>query len=91
MQDASGAAVTTVLKIMVDPKASAGTRLRAAEVVLDQGAQAAEIADILARVAELERTTGSAHWSRQRSAILVWPNREVLPAPAANADADNGK
>src|SRR5664279_3742545 len=54
LQDAAGAAVSTVLKLMVDPKASPGTRLRAAEVVLVQGAKAAEIADILARVAELE-------------------------------------
>jgi len=60
LQEASGAAVTTVLKIMLDSKVSAGTRLRAAEVVLSQGAKAAEIEDIEARVAELERPAGSA-------------------------------
>ena len=55
LEEASGAAVTTVLKIMVDPKVSAGTRLRAAEVVLSQGAKVVEIENIEARLAELER------------------------------------
>jgi len=91
LQDAAGAAVTTVLNIMLDPRASPGTRLRAAEVVLVQGTKAAEVADILARVAELERAAGSARRSHQRSAILVCPNRKALPAPAANAGPDNGK
>src|ERR1700737_1704725 len=45
-EDASGAAVTTVLKIMLDPNVSAGTRLRAAEVVLAHTAKAIEIEDI---------------------------------------------
>jgi hypothetical protein len=91
LQDAAGAAVSTVLKIMLDPKASPGTRLRAAEVVLVQGSKAAEIADILARVAELERTATSAHRSRQRSAILVWPNTKALPGPATDVGAGNGE
>jgi len=34
LQDFAGAAVTTVLKIMLDSKTPAGTQLRAAEVVL---------------------------------------------------------
>jgi transposase-like protein len=37
LRDFAGAAVTTVLKIMVDSNAPAGTRLRAAEIVLEQG------------------------------------------------------
>ena len=57
LQDALGAAVTTVLKLMVDSNVSAGTRLRAAEIVLAQTAKAIEIEDIEARVAELERAT----------------------------------
>jgi hypothetical protein len=55
LQQASGAAVSTVLKIMVDPASAAATRLRAAEIVLDKAAKAIELEDIEARVAELER------------------------------------
>ena len=82
LQDASGAAVTTVLKIMLDSNVPAGTRLRAAEIVLDQAAKAIEIEDIEARVAELERAAGSANRSRKRSAILTWSSTDALPEPA---------
>ncbi|HEV3447927.1 MAG TPA: helix-turn-helix domain-containing protein [Gemmataceae bacterium] len=82
LQDASGAAVTTVLKIMLDSKVSAGTRLRAAEIVLTHTAKAIEIEDIDVRVAELERAAGSANRSRKRSAILTWSSTEALPDSA---------
>src|SRR6266849_2382017 len=72
LQDASGAAVTTVLKIMVDSNVSAGTRLRAAKIVLDQTAKAIEIEDIDVRLAKLERAASSASRSRKCSAILPW-------------------
>src|SRR5215472_12148851 len=36
LQDAAGAAVTTILKIMLDSKVPPATRLRAGEVVLSQ-------------------------------------------------------
>ena len=55
LQQASGAAVTTLLKIMVDGTAPASTRLRAADIVLAHTSKAIEIEDIEARVAELER------------------------------------
>ncbi len=55
LQDASGAAVTTVLKIMLDQNAPARARLRAAEIVLERGAMAIVMEDFEARVAELER------------------------------------
>lgn len=55
LQQASGAAVSTLLKIMVDSTAPASTRVRAADSVLDHSAKAIEIEDIEARVAELER------------------------------------
>ena len=55
LQQASGAAVSTVLKVMVDPNAPASTKLRAAELVLTHGAKAIEIEDVEARVSELER------------------------------------
>ena len=57
LQQASGAAVMTLLKIMVDPNAPASTRVRAADSVLDHGAKAIEIEDIEARVAALEEAT----------------------------------
>ena len=82
LQDASGAAVTTVLKIMLDTNAPAGTRLRAAEVVLEQTTNAIEIEDLEARVAEVERAAGSAKRSRKRSAILTLTSPKVLPGPA---------
>jgi len=55
LQQASGAAVSSILKIMLDPHAAASTKLRAAELVLTHGAKAIEIEDIEARVSELER------------------------------------
>ena len=60
LQEASAPTVSTVLKIMLDSKVSAGTRLRAAEVVLSHGARVTEIKGIKARAAELERA-GSVH------------------------------
>ena len=55
LQQASSAAVSTMLKIMLDQHTAASTKLRAAELVLTHGAKAIEIEDIDARVAELER------------------------------------
>jgi len=55
LQQASGAAVSSILKIMLDQQAPASTKLRAAELVLTHGAKAIEIEDVEARVAELER------------------------------------
>jgi len=55
MQQASGAAVSTLLKIMIDSSAPASTRVRAADSVLDHAAKAIELEDIEARVAALER------------------------------------
>ena len=55
LQQASGAAVSSVLKIMVDQQTPASTRLRAADLVLTHGAKAIELEDVEARVAELER------------------------------------
>jgi len=55
LHQASGVAVTAVLKIMVDPSAPASVRLRAADIVLAHVAKAIEIEDVEARVSELER------------------------------------
>ncbi len=48
-------AVTTTLKIMLDTNAPPGIRLRAAEIVLEQAAKAAEVEKRGARVAQRER------------------------------------
>jgi hypothetical protein len=55
LQQASSAAVSTLLKIMVDPNAPASTRVRAADRILDRARQAIEIEDIEVRLAALER------------------------------------
>lgn len=60
LQQASSAAVTTVLKIMMDPNTPASTRLRAADLALTHGGKAIEIEDIDARVTELERAAADA-------------------------------
>jgi transposase-like protein len=43
LQEATGAAVNTTLKIMLDTNNPPGVRLRAAEIVLEQAAKAAEL------------------------------------------------
>jgi hypothetical protein len=55
LQQASNAAVSSVLKIMLDQQAPASTRLRAADLVLSHAAKAIEIEDVEARVSALER------------------------------------
>ena len=56
LQQASGAAASVLLKMMVDPNSPASTRVRAAQAVLDRAAKAIELEDIEIRVAELERS-----------------------------------
>jgi hypothetical protein len=50
LQQASGAAVSTILKIMMDKDAPVASRLRAAESVVDHAAKAIEIEEIESRV-----------------------------------------
>src|SRR6266849_5542621 len=64
MQQASGVAVSTLLKIMVDPTAPASTRVRAADSVLGHSAKAIEIEDIEARVAALEKEAQATEQTR---------------------------
>ena len=54
LQQASSAAVTTLLKIMVDLSAPAATRVRAAHSVLEHSARAIEIEDVDVRLTALE-------------------------------------
>ena len=58
LQQATSAAVSTLLKIMVDATAPHSTRVPAADSVLDHAAKAIEIEDIEARVSELETAAG---------------------------------
>ena len=55
MQQATGAAAITVLKLMTDTNVPPAVRLRAAECVFDHAIQGIELEDIEERVAELER------------------------------------
>jgi hypothetical protein len=67
---------------MLDPNGPAATRLRAAEVVLEQAAKADEIEDIADRVARLERTAGLPSKARKGSADLTWLSGTPLPEAA---------
>ena len=55
LQQATGAAATTFLKLMVDPNVPPAVRLRAADCVFNHSAKAIEIEDLDARITELER------------------------------------
>jgi hypothetical protein len=55
LQQASSPAVTTLLKIMVDPAAPMAVKARCAYYILDQTKKAIETEEIEARVTELER------------------------------------
>src|SRR5437867_6551055 len=55
LQQASGAAVSALLKVMVDKTTPAASRVRAADRVLDHAARGIEMEDLEARLTELER------------------------------------
>jgi transposase-like protein len=55
LQQASGAAATTLMKIMLDTNAPPSTRLRAADSVLAHGAKSIETEDFDARITLLEQ------------------------------------
>ena len=59
LQQASSAAVSTLLKVMIDPNSPASSRVRAADRVLDHAAKAIEIEDIGVRLAALEQSVGA--------------------------------
>jgi hypothetical protein len=64
LQQATSAAVSTLLKMMVDTNAPPSVRVRAADSVLDHAKQAIEIEDVelrvaaLAQAAELSKRSG---------------------------------
>ena len=55
LQQATGAAASTLLKVMVDPATPPATKVRAADSVLAHAAKAIEIEDLAARVDALEQ------------------------------------
>jgi hypothetical protein len=55
LQQASSAAVGTLLRVMTDQGAPAASRVRAADSVLDHAAKAVELEDLEVRVSDLER------------------------------------
>jgi hypothetical protein len=55
LQQGAPAAVSTLLKVMLDQNMAASTKVRASECTLNHAAKAIELEDIEARVAELER------------------------------------
>jgi hypothetical protein len=57
LQQATGAASLTVLKLMTDPSVAPAVRLRAAECVFVQAIKGIEIEDIETRLAALEQAT----------------------------------
>ena len=59
LQQGSGAAVSVLLKVMVDPSTPASTRVRAADSVLNHTAKAIEIEDVQVRLALLEAASSS--------------------------------
>lgn len=65
LQQASSAAVSTLLKVMIDPSTPSSTKVRAADSVLGHSAKAIEIEDIDARLTELERTAEATKGQRR--------------------------
>jgi hypothetical protein len=59
LQQATSAAVSTLLKVMVDAGTPASTKVRAADSVLNRSAKSIGIEDIEVRVAALEAAAGS--------------------------------
>jgi hypothetical protein len=55
LQQAAGAAATSLLKILVDPSTPAGIRVRAANYVLQRAESALELEDIQFRLTKLEQ------------------------------------
>jgi transposase-like protein len=66
LQQASSAAVSTLLELMVDGTTPASTRARAAECVLNHAAKAIELEDVEARVAALERAAEASKSPEER-------------------------
>jgi hypothetical protein len=60
LQQASSAAVSALIKVMVDPSTPPSARVRAADRILARGNQGLENEDLSVRLGQLERTVGLA-------------------------------
>ena len=60
LQQATSAAASTLMKVMVDQGTPASVKVRASEAILNHAAKAIEIEDIEARVRALEEAAASA-------------------------------
>ena len=58
LQQATGAAVTTLLKVMVSPDAAAATRVRAAQSVVELAHKGFELDSLEVRLSRLEAAAG---------------------------------
>jgi transposase-like protein len=84
LQEATGAAVNTTLKIMLDTNNPPGVRLRAAEIVLEQAAKAAE----LEQLALAERERKPRPRTNPGSVTLVKKTPLLGPSPMPSAAQD---
>jgi hypothetical protein len=66
LQQATGAAGVTILKLMTDPNVPAAVRLRAAEAVFSLALKGVEVEDIDVRVTELEQAAEAAGSTRKK-------------------------
>jgi hypothetical protein len=66
MQQATGAAGVTILKLMTDPNVPAAVRLRAAECVFDLAVKGIELEDLERRLSELEKTVEESGSAKKR-------------------------
>ncbi len=64
LQQASSAAATTLLKLMLDPNTPASVKARVADSVFNHAAKAIEIEDIEARVSALEKEVQASEQAR---------------------------
>jgi hypothetical protein len=64
LQQAAPAAATTLLKTLVEAGAPHSVRVRAAECILNHAMKSIELEDIEARLADLERASGTADQKR---------------------------
>ena len=55
LHQASGAAVTVLLKVMADPATPASSKVRAADSILDRAHKSITLEDVEARLIDLER------------------------------------
>ena len=55
LQHGSGAAASTLLRILLDKDAPAGTRVRAAHCILEHAANSFELEDLEVRIGRLEK------------------------------------